>query len=148
MAFPPLIPSWGWRLRFLILLLLSGKVIHPSHKPKCAHTSHSPETTVFCFYTGLSLHKIHKVLCHVVLPWKKSGLKWTSRNKQQREGGSDYVRISLLWVISRAPLSASCCLSLFNGWLHQLVTRWKLLKNGCYGSLPPQDVSVISAIEI
>lgn len=110
-----------------------------------------------CCVSTLVCHDIniyvHNVLCHV-LAWKKTGLKWnpgTTRGTRRREGGSDYVRISLLWLIS-ASLSPSCCLwvplCLFKAWLHQFVTRWKLLKNGCYGSLPPQDASVISAIQM
>lgn len=154
MAFSPLIPfEWGCIFNFIIALGESDTPItqiwmwmHPILVTRLFSVS-----TPVCHYMKYTM-------CCVMLFYLGRKRAWnehpgTTRGTGRREGGSDYVRISLLWLISSAPsLSPSRCLfespCLFNGWLHQLVTRWKLLKNGCYGSLPPQDVSVISAIQI
>lgn len=116
---------------------------------------HSCEMTVFCFYTHLSLHWRHNVLCHVVLPWKKTGLKWTSRNKQgnKEEGRRQRLRQNQpplthqrSFFHPHAVASSPC---LFKGWLaapacHTMKTaqKWLLWKPS------PQDASVISASQI
>lgn len=85
---------------------------------------------------------------------EKQGLTWISRNTSvgkgmgRREGLVDYIRISLLWLISSAlflPLSLPVCLFVFfSAWLHQLVTWWKSVQNGCQGSSLPHNASVLS----
>lgn len=144
-------------LMFLFSLLLLGKVI-PHHTNLNVWMHQILVRWLFSVST-LVCHYIKYTMCCVMLFYLGRKVAWnehpgTTRGTRRREGGSDYVRISLLWLISSVPsLSLSCCLfeSPFffsNGWLHQLVIPWKLLKNGCYGSLPPPDVLVISATQI
>lgn len=104
---------WGG-LIFLFLLLLLGKVI--LHHTNLNVWMHQILVRWLFSVSTLVCHYIKYTMCCVMLFYLGRRLAWnehpgTTGGTRRREGGSDYVRISLLWLISSVPsLSLSCCL--------------------------------------